>query len=80
MRKEADLHTHLDLWMTDTCNRYFHILNDLGVIDKKKAKKLTAHIRDKRNEMLDEYVPFFVETTFNLLEKEERKKHDIMSD
>ena len=76
MVKKADLKSHLDFWMTDTCNRYFHVLNDLGVIDKKKAKKLSDEILEKRNEMLNKYVPFFIDATFELLEEEEIKKHN----
>ena len=74
MEKVPSLVNHLDMWMTDTCNRYLHILTDLGVVDKKKAAKLTKEILEKRNEMVDKYVPFFVETTFKLLEDEENKK------
>ena len=74
MDKVASLESHLDMWMTDTCNRYLNILADLGVVDKKKASKLAKEILEKRNEMLDEYVPFFVETTFKLLENEDIKK------
>ena len=73
MEKVVSLKGHLDLWMTDTCNRYFHILNDLGVIDKEKAAILSKQILEKRNEILDEYVPFFVKTTFELLENEKNK-------
>ena len=60
--------------MTDTCNRYLHILTDLGVVDKKKASKLANEILEKRNAMLDEYVPFFVEATFKILEDEKNEK------
>jgi hypothetical protein len=74
MEKVASLENHLDLWMTDTCNRYLHILTDLGVVDKKKASKLTNEILEKRNAMLDEYVPFFVEATFKILEDEKNEK------
>ncbi|MCG7550074.1 hypothetical protein [Pseudoalteromonas sp. Of7M-16] len=74
MEKVASLESHLDMWMADTCNRYFHILTELGVVDKKKASKLTKEILEQRNEMLDEYVPFFVETIFKLLEDDDNKK------
>jgi len=74
MEKVPNLENHLDMWMTDTCNRYLHILTDLGVVDKKKAAKLAKEILEKRNEMVEKYVPFFVETTFKLLEDEENKK------
>ncbi len=74
MEKVASLENHLDLWMTDTCNRYLHILTDLGVVDKKKASKLANEILEKRNAMLDEYVPFFVEATFKILEDEKNEK------
>tara|TARA_B110000196_G_scaffold264306_1_gene236800 strand:- start:275 stop:502 length:228 start_codon:yes stop_codon:yes gene_type:complete len=74
MEKVASLENHLDLWMTDTCNRYLHILTDLGVVDKKKASKLANEILEKRNAMLDEYVPFFVEAIFKILEDEKNEK------
>ena len=74
MEKIASLENHLDLWMTDTCNRYLHILTDLGVVDKKKASKLANEILEKRNAMLDEHVPFFVEATFKILEDEKNEK------
>ncbi len=74
MEKVASLENHLDLWMTDTCNRYLHILTDLGVVDKKKASKLANEILEKRNAMLDEYVPIFVEATFKILEDEKNEK------
>ena len=74
MEKVASLENHLDLWMTDTCNRYLHILTDLGVVDKKKASKLANEILEKRNAMLDEYAPFFVEATFKILEDEKNEK------
>ncbi len=70
MVNEGDLKSHLDMWMTDNCNRYFHVLDDLGLIDKKKAAKLSKELLEKRNEMLDKYIPFFIDATFKLLGKE----------
>lgn len=67
MTNDEKLRMHLSLWMTDTCNRYLHALTDLGVVDKRKLKTLSSKVVEKRNEMLDEYVPFFTETTFELL-------------
>jgi hypothetical protein len=70
MEKVENLESHLDMWMTDTCNRYLHILTDLGVVDKKKVSNMTKEILEKRNEMLDEYVPLFVEATVGFLDND----------
>ncbi|KZN70396.1 hypothetical protein [Pseudoalteromonas luteoviolacea] len=71
MEKVVSLESHLDMWMTDTCNRYLNVLTELGVVDKKKVSKLSKQILGKRNEMLDEYIPIFIEETFKLLENKD---------
>ena len=44
MVEHKKLRAHLDLWLTDTCNRYFHVLDGLGVIDKAKASAASEHM------------------------------------
>ncbi len=70
MVKHKKLRAHLDMWMTDTCNRYFHVLKDLGVVDNTKATAAQQQVLKGRNEMLDRHLPDFVDATLKMLDED----------
>ncbi len=41
MKREV-LQSYLDGWLTDTCNRYLNLVDDMGVVDRKKRAKKSA--------------------------------------
>jgi hypothetical protein len=59
LMQPQDLHFILDSMLTDTCNRYLNLVDELGVIDQKKRQQKQAAILATGNALLDEWVPFY---------------------
>ena len=58
---------YLDERCTALCNRYFHAIEDLGVIDRKKSAKLSEDILKARNALLDHWMPIYAADMFQKL-------------
>lgn len=75
IRGSESIGFHLESWLTDTCNRYLILAQDLDVVDRKKASQKSQELLSARNAMLDEWGPFYTKVMETLLEK---KMHTAM--
>jgi hypothetical protein len=60
MKEKEELKQAIDGCITDACNRYLNALEDIGVVDKRARAKKNDAILKIRNDLLDEYMPWYV--------------------
>ena len=72
--KPETIRGYLDLALTDTCNRYLNIAEEMGVVDRKKRSKKSDEILKARNALLDQWVPFYAAHMAKLAEEAEAKE------
>ncbi len=68
MKHEA-LQSYLDGWLADTCNRYLNLVDEMGVIDRKKRAKKSDEILKARNALLDQWAPFYAKQLSALIDE-----------
>jgi hypothetical protein len=62
---------YLDSSLTDMLNRYLNLLDDMGIVHRKKREKKLDEVLATRNTLLEHWVPIYAKHVAELAKKTE---------